>query len=48
MKNFLKNIRAQTSTVSISEKIVEYFPWVILFGILVIAIFLLTKKLGIA
>ena len=47
MKDLIRNRKAQETTGTIAEDIVEYLPWIILFAVLVIAVFLLKNKLGI-
>jgi len=43
----LKNKKAQGTTGTIAENIAEYLPWIILFAVLVVAIFVMRGKLGI-
>lgn len=43
----LNNKKTQAVSSTLLDNIVEYLPWIILFGVLIIAVFLLRDKLGI-
>jgi len=43
----LKNKKSQSTSGTLMENIVKYLPWIILFAILLISLFILRGKLGI-